>query len=57
MDAGSSEIVGTEIVRTLVGGIGLVAAVPVTTALAVAVVSDDRRRTRGTGRAPRNAEV
>ncbi|MEU6441286.1 YibE/F family protein [Streptomyces sp. NPDC047046] len=38
----TSELVGEEIVRTLVGSIGLVASVPVTTALATLVVSADR---------------
>jgi len=57
VDAGTAEIVGTEIVRTLVGGIGLVAAVPVTTALAVAVVTDERRHRPRTDRVPRNDEV
>ncbi|MEU0003968.1 YibE/F family protein [Streptomyces sp. NPDC006314] len=38
----NSELVAEEIVRTLVGSIGLVAAVPVTTALAALVVSADR---------------
>ncbi|MFJ8645237.1 YibE/F family protein [Streptomyces sp. NPDC093546] len=38
----NSEIVAQEIVRTLVGSIGLVASVPVTTALAALVVSADR---------------
>jgi uncharacterized membrane protein len=38
----TSEIVAQEIVRTLVGSIGLVASVPVTTALAALVVSADR---------------
>lgn len=38
----NSELVAMEIVRTLVGSIGLVAAVPVTTALAALVVSADR---------------
>ncbi|AXI78674.1 YibE/F family protein [Peterkaempfera bronchialis] len=56
-DVGSvatSEIVAEEIVRTLVGSIGLVASVPVTTALAALVASRDRvgpvgrsRRARG----------
>ncbi|NUP24468.1 MAG: YibE/F family protein, partial [Streptomyces sp.] len=36
------ELVAEEIVRTLVGSIGLVASVPVTTALAALVVSADR---------------
>lgn len=43
----NSELVAEEIVRTLVGSIGLVASVPVTTALAALVVSADRPR-RGT---------
>ncbi|MEV4506335.1 YibE/F family protein [Streptomyces klenkii] len=38
----TSEIVSEEIVRTLVGSIGLVASVPVTTLLAALVVSADR---------------
>ncbi|MEC7055167.1 YibE/F family protein [Streptomyces violaceochromogenes] len=38
----NSELVAQEIVRTLVGSIGLVASVPVTTALAALVVSADR---------------
>ncbi|MCF6522162.1 YibE/F family protein [Streptomyces sp. JJ36] len=48
-----SELVAEEIVRTLVGSIGLVASVPVTTLLAALVVSADRppadaaRRVRG----------
>ncbi|MFJ9039821.1 YibE/F family protein [Streptomyces sp. NPDC102406] len=41
-DVANSELVAEEIVRTLVGSIGLVAAVPVTTALAALVVSADR---------------
>ncbi|MFD3906909.1 YibE/F family protein, partial [Streptomyces californicus] len=45
----NSELVAEEIVRTLVGSIGLVASVPVTTALAALVVSADRP---GTGGAP-----
>lgn len=46
----NSELVAEEIVRTLVGSIGLVASVPVTTALAALVVSADRPG--GTGTAP-----
>lgn len=42
----NSELVAEEIVRTLVGSIGLVASVPVTTALAALVVSADRPGTR-----------
>jgi uncharacterized membrane protein len=46
----NSELVAEEIVRTLVGSIGLVASVPVTTALAALVVSADRTGTKpGTG--------
>ncbi|MFE5913812.1 YibE/F family protein [Streptomyces wedmorensis] len=38
----NSELIAEEIVRTLVGSIGLVASVPITTALAALVVSADR---------------
>ncbi|MET9731767.1 YibE/F family protein [Streptomyces sp. NPDC006458] len=38
----NSELVAAEIVRTLVGSIGLVASVPVTTALAALMVASDR---------------
>lgn len=48
----TSEVVAEEIVRTLVGSIGLVASVPVTTLLAALVVSADRR---GQGRGPEPA--
>ncbi|MER6911432.1 YibE/F family protein [Streptomyces sp. NPDC000594] len=44
-----SEVVATEIVRTLIGSIGLVASVPVTTALAALVVSADRPAAGGPG--------
>ncbi|GGR47837.1 membrane protein [Streptomyces netropsis] len=43
----TSELVAEEIVRTLVGSIGLVASVPVTTALAALVVSADRHTAKG----------
>ncbi|WP_411109408.1 YibE/F family protein [Streptomyces sp. c-19] len=43
----NSELVAEEIVRTLVGSIGLVASVPVTTALAALVVSADRPASEG----------
>lgn len=43
----NSELVAQEIVRTLVGSIGLVASVPVTTALAALVVSADRPGSSG----------
>ncbi|MBY8879161.1 YibE/F family protein [Streptomyces sp. PLK6-54] len=46
----SSELVAEEIVRTLVGSIGLVASVPLTTALAALVVSSDRGGGSGAGR-------
>ncbi|GAA2297577.1 membrane protein [Streptomyces caniferus] len=39
----TSEVVAEEIIRTLVGSIGLVAAVPLTTLLAALVVSADRK--------------
>ena len=42
--AANSEVVATEIVRTLVGSIGLVAAVPITTWLAVRVISSPPTR-------------
>ncbi|MEU9250754.1 YibE/F family protein [Streptomyces sp. NPDC048270] len=48
----NSELVAEEIVRTLVGSIGLVASVPVTTALAALVVSADRPGTPETAAAP-----
>jgi uncharacterized membrane protein len=52
----NSELVAEEIVRTLVGSIGLVASVPVTTALAALVVSADRPG-QGAGKAGKPAEV
>ncbi|MFD1530069.1 YibE/F family protein [Pseudonocardia aurantiaca] len=42
LDTLSVQVIATEVVRTLVGSIGLVAAVPLTTALAVAVVRHGR---------------
>ncbi|MFG3319382.1 YibE/F family protein [Streptomyces sp. NPDC048171] len=48
----NSELVAEEIVRTLVGSIGLVASVPVTTALAALVVSADRTAERSAGATP-----
>ena len=58
----NSEIVATEIVRTLVGSLGLIASVPITTWLAVHVASPrgrrsrtDARCTRGSGRRARGA--
>ncbi|MFH8608532.1 YibE/F family protein [Streptomyces sp. NPDC018029] len=47
----NSELVAEEIVRTLIGSIGLVASVPVTTALAALVVSADRTSGGGPGAA------
>ncbi|MFF2062733.1 YibE/F family protein [Streptomyces sp. NPDC058200] len=48
----NSELVAEEIVRTLVGSIGLVASVPVTTALAALVVSADRPGASGPATPP-----
>lgn len=45
----NSELVAEEIIRTLVGSIGLVASVPVTTALAALVVSADRTESMDAG--------
>ncbi|WUQ66756.1 YibE/F family protein [Streptomyces canus] len=45
----NSELVAEEIVRTLVGSIGLVASVPVTTVLAALVVSADRPEAEAVG--------
>ena len=42
VDTLTSQVIATEVVRTLVGSIGLVAAVPLTTLLAVAVVTRAR---------------
>ncbi|MCX3058534.1 YibE/F family protein [Streptomyces beihaiensis] len=50
VDVANSELVAEEIVRTLVGSIGLVASVPVTTALAALVVSADRPGPQGSAR-------
>ncbi|MEJ3655980.1 YibE/F family protein [Actinomycetes bacterium KLBMP 9759] len=41
----TAQVIATEVVRTLVGSIGIVASVPITTLLAVAVVSRDRSST------------
>lgn len=49
----TSEVVAEEVVRTLVGSIGLVASVPLTTLLAVLVVSADRDAGRPAGRGTR----
>ena len=48
----TSEIVAVEVIRTLVGSIGLVAAVPVTTALAALVVTGSGLRPNRSPRAP-----
>ncbi|MFG2138782.1 YibE/F family protein [Streptomyces sp. NPDC048650] len=48
----TSEVVAQEVVRTLVGSIGLVASVPLTTLLAALVVSADRRAQGEPGIAP-----
>ncbi|MDV5147021.1 YibE/F family protein [Streptomyces sp. SBC-4] len=52
----NSELVAVEIVRTLVGSIGLVASVPLTTVLAALVVSADRPGADADGK-PRAAAV
>ncbi|KES05345.1 membrane protein [Streptomyces toyocaensis] len=51
----NSELVAQEIVRTLIGSIGLVASVPVTTALAALVVSADRPAARTPGQSREQA--
>jgi uncharacterized membrane protein len=51
----NSEVVAVEIVRTLVGSIGLVLSVPITTWLATVVVSDRPVPRRRTTRTPRYA--
>ena len=51
-DVLTGEVVAVEIVRTLVGSIGLVASVPITTALAALVVGGDRAGRPGPGSAP-----
>ena len=45
VDTLTTEVIATEVVRTLVGTLGLVAAVPLTTALAVVVATRWRLRT------------
>jgi uncharacterized membrane protein len=52
----NSEVVAVEIVRTLVGSIGLVAAVPVTTWLAATIVSPSAHPSRRAGRARQPAK-
>lgn len=46
-DVLTTQVIATEVVRTLVGSIGLVASVPVTTAVAVAVATRSRRDAGG----------
>jgi uncharacterized membrane protein len=43
-DVVTGEVVASEVVQTLIGSLGLVAAVPVTTALAVLLVTRSERR-------------
>ncbi len=50
-DVATSELVAVEVVRTLVGSIGLVAAVPITTALAAVVVTRGSAVEAGPGEA------
>jgi uncharacterized membrane protein len=52
LDLVSSEAIAEEIVRTLASGIGLVLAVPITTAIAAAVASPIAPRARRAGAAP-----
>jgi uncharacterized membrane protein len=52
-DVVNGEIVAEEVVRTLVGSVGLVASVPVTTVIAAAVASGDRAPRRAAARADR----
>jgi len=56
LDIVTMEVVAQEVVRALVGSIGIVAAVPVTTALAALTVRERTVRTRGR-RAVRTTEV
>ncbi|MEX0665891.1 MAG: YibE/F family protein [Acidimicrobiia bacterium] len=44
----NSEVIATEIIRTLVGSIGLVLAVPITTGLAARLAPNDRPQSRST---------
>ena len=50
-DAINGEVVASEIVATLVGSIGLIAAVPITTALAVVLATRIERERLGGDRA------
>ena len=52
----NSETVAEEIVRTLVGSIGLVASVPITTGLAALVVTSAQRRPTSGNRGPKRRE-
>jgi len=54
-DVLTTQVIATEVVRTLVGSIGLVASVPVTTAVAVAVATRDGTSPLTVGRAPWSA--
>ncbi|MGH8776140.1 MAG: YibE/F family protein [Jiangellaceae bacterium] len=47
LDVVTSELVAQEVVRALVGGLGIVAAVPVTTAAAALAVRERPHRSRG----------
>lgn len=49
LDVVSGEAIAIEIVRTLVGSIGIVASVPVTTALAAVVVAGERTKAKPSG--------
>jgi len=52
----NGEIVATEIVRTLVGSLGLIASVPITTWLAVHVATPRGKRSRTTPSVPEDAD-
>jgi uncharacterized membrane protein len=52
-DVVNGEIVAEEVVRTLVGSVGLVASVPVTTAIAAAAAASDRAPAKAARRAAR----
>jgi hypothetical protein len=56
-DVVNGEIVAEEVVRTLVGSVGLVASVPVTTAIAAAAAASDRAPAKAARRAPRASGV
>jgi uncharacterized membrane protein len=46
-DVLTTQVIATEVIRTLVGSVGLVASVPLTTAVAVAVATSGRQGANG----------